>query len=151
MTKDEVSKSGGIGQARLAYTMIRVTDLDRSIAFYEGVLGMTLFRRQDFPDGKFTLAFLGYGSEAHSSTVELTYNWGDHSYEQGTGFGHIAIAVPDVYEAERHARARGATMTRPAGPMKAGTEIIAFLRDPDGYKIELVEDHASIVVVQKAS
>ena len=133
--------AGGIGSARLAYTMIRVSDLARSISFYRDVLGMTLFRKLDFPGGKFTLAFLGYGDASHGATVELTHNWGDHSYALGNGFGHIAIAVLDVRQAAKSAVLSGGKLIRPAGPMKGGTEIIAFLEDPDGYRIELVEDH----------
>ena len=133
--------ASGIGAARLAYTMIRVSDLARSVAFYTNILGMKLFRQEDFPEGEFTLAFLGYGGQAQGATVELTYNWGLQHYDLGNGFGHIAIAVPDVHRAAEQALAAGGALIRPAGPMRGGTEIIAFLRDPDGYKIELVQDH----------
>ena len=125
---------------RILHTMLRVGDLDRSIAFYTEILGMKLLRRKDYPDGKFTLAFVGYGDEASQAVLELTYNWGVDSYELGTAFGHIAIAVDDVYEATRIAREKGVKILRDAGPMNAGSTIIAFLEDPDGYPIELLND-----------
>jgi len=123
---------------RLLHTMIRVGDLDRSIAFYTDVLGMKLLRRQDYPEGKFTLAFVGYGDEASNTAIELTYNWGVAGYELGNGFGHIALEVDDVYRAADEIRQRGGTILREAGPMNAGTTIIAFVADPDGYPIELI-------------
>jgi len=123
---------------RLLHTMLRVVDLDRSIAFYTEVLGMTLLRRKDYPDGQFTLAFVGYGDEAHNSVLELTQNWGVSSYELGTGYGHIALEVEDVYKACEDIRSRGGKITREPGPMKHGTSILAFVEDPDGYKIELL-------------
>ena len=123
---------------RLLHTMIRVGDLDRSIAFYTDVLGMRLLRRKDYPEGKFTLAFVGYGDEASNSVIELTYNWGVSQYEIGTGFGHIALEVDDVYRAADEIRQRGGKILREAGPMNAGTTIIAFVADPDGYRIELI-------------
>ncbi|MCC7516221.1 MAG: lactoylglutathione lyase [Pseudomonadales bacterium] len=123
---------------RLLHTMLRVTDLARSIAFYTEVLGMTLLRQKDYPDGQFTLAFLGYGAEADNTVIELTYNWGVHQYEQGNAYGHIAIEVDDVYAATEAMRAKGATILREPGPMKAGTTVLAFLEDPDGYRIELL-------------
>jgi lactoylglutathione lyase len=123
---------------RLLHTMIRVGDLDRSVAFYTDVLGMRLLRRQDYPDGKFTLAFVGYGDEASSSVIELTYNWGVDRYDIGTGFGHIALEVDDVYQAADEIKGRGGRILREAGPMNAGTTIIAFVADPDGYPIELI-------------
>lgn len=123
---------------RLLHTMLRVTDLARSIAFYTDVLGMTLLRQKDYPDGQFTLAFLGYGAEADNTVIELTYNWGVHQYEQGNAYGHIAIEVDDVYAATEAMRAKGATILREPGPMKAGTTVLAFLEDPDGYRIELL-------------
>ena len=123
---------------RLLHTMIRVGDLDRSIAFYTDVLGMKLLRRKDYPDGKFTLAFVGYGDEAANSVIELTYNWGVDRYELGTGFGHIALEVDDVYAAAEEIRQRGGRILREAGPMNAGTTLIAFVADPDGYPIELI-------------
>lgn len=118
--------------------MLRVTDLEKSISFYTEVLGMTLLRRNDYPGGKFTLAFLGYGEEASHTVLELTHNWEVDSYELGTAYGHIAIEVPDVYEACNTLAARGGNIVRPAGPMKSGSTILAFVEDPDGYKIELL-------------
>lgn len=126
---------------RLLHTMLRVADLPRSIAFYTDVLGMTLLRQQDYPDGQFTLAFLGYGDEASNTVIELTYNWGVHSYEMGTAYGHIAIAVDDVQATVDTMRAKGAKILREPGPMKAGTTVLAFLEDPDGYRIELLAKH----------
>ena len=123
---------------RILHTMLRVGDLDRSIAFYIQVLGMQLLRRQDYPAGEFTLAFVGYGNEAENSVLELTYNWGVSHYDLGKGFGHIALEVPDVYAACEKMRAAGGKIIREAGPMNAGTTIIAFLEDPDGYQIELI-------------
>ena len=123
---------------RILHTMLRVGDLDRSIAFYTQVLGMQLLRRQDYPAGEFTLAFVGYGNEADNSVLELTYNWGISQYDLGKGFGHIALEVPDVYAACEKMRAAGGKIIREAGPMNAGTTIIAFLEDPDGYQIELI-------------
>jgi lactoylglutathione lyase len=119
--------------------MLRVGDLDRSIAFYTEVLGMRLLRRQDYPEGKFTLAFVGFEDEAHGAVIELTHNWGVTSYDQGTAFGHIALAVPDAYRACEEIRARGGKVVREAGPMKHGSTVIAFVEDPDGYKIELIQ------------
>ena len=123
---------------RLLHTMLRVGDLDRSIAFYTQVLGMTLLRRKDYPDGQFTLAFVGYGDEAHNSVIELTYNWGVDRYELGNAYGHIALEVVDVYKACQDIRARGGKITREPGPMLHGSSILAFVEDPDGYKIELL-------------
>ena len=125
---------------RILHTMLRVGDLQRSIDFYTQVLGMKLLRQKDYPKGKFTLAFLGYGDESKDTVLELTYNWGVHEYELGTGFGHIAIAVDDVYAAVKAARLKGAKILREAGPMNAGTTLIAFIEDPDGYPIELLND-----------
>jgi lactoylglutathione lyase len=118
--------------------MLRVGDLERSIAFYTNVLGMQLLRRKDYPAGEFTLAFIGYGEETDQTVLELTYNWGVDKYELGTAFGHIALEVPDVYAACEKMRAAGGKIIREAGPMNAGTTIIAFLEDPDGYQIELI-------------
>jgi len=118
--------------------MLRVGDLDRSIEFYRNVLGMKLLRRKDYPDGKFTLAFVGYGDESANTVIELTYNWDTDSYDLGEGYGHIAIEVDNVYEAVDELRNRGGKVIREAGPMNAGTTIIAFIEDPDGYPIELI-------------
>lgn len=123
---------------RLLHTMLRVGDLDASIDFYTGVLGMSLLRRKDYPDGKFTLAFVGYGDEADNTVIELTHNWDTGSYNLGAGYGHIAIEVDDVYEAVDELRNRGGKVIREAGPMNAGTTVIAFIEDPDGYAVELI-------------
>jgi len=123
---------------RLLHTMIRVGDLDASIAFYSDVLDMKLLRRKDFPDGKFTLAFLGYGEESDTCVLELTHNWDTPEYELGNGFGHIAIEVDDVYAACETIRAQGGNVVREPGPMKHGTTVLAFVEDPDGYMIELL-------------
>ena len=123
---------------RILHTMLRTGDLQRAIDFYTEVLGMRLLRQKDYPDGKFTLAFLGYGEESDNTVIELTYNWGVSSYELGEGYGHIAIEVDDVYKATDDIRARGGKILRDAGPMNAGTTIIAFVEDPDGYPIELI-------------
>lgn len=123
---------------RILHTMLRVGDLDRSLDFYTRVLGMTLLRRQDYPDGKFTLAFVGYGEESETAVLELTYNWGVDQYELGTAYGHIALAVADVYAAVEKIRAAGGKVTREPGPMKHGSAILAFVEDPDGYRIELL-------------
>ena len=124
---------------RLLHTMIRVGDLDRSIAFYTGILGMKVLRRKDYPDGKFTLAFVGYGDEADHTVIELTHNWETKSYEVGNGFGHLAVSVRDAYKACEMVKAKGGKVTREAGPMKHGTTVIAFVEDPDGYKIEFIQ------------
>jgi lactoylglutathione lyase len=124
---------------RLLHTMIRVGDLQRSIDFYTGVLGMKLLRKKDYPDGRFTLAFVGYGDESEHAVIELTHNWDTKSYEIGNGFGHIAVSVPDAYKACADVTAKGGKVTRPAGPMKHGGSVIAFVEDPDGYKIEFIE------------
>ena len=123
---------------RLLHTMLRVGNLQRSIDFYTQILGMTLLRQKDYPDGKFTLAFVGYGDEKDHSVIELTHNWNTEHYDQGTGFGHLAIEVDDVYRATAEIRARGGEIIRDAGPMNAGNTIIAFVKDPDGYEIELI-------------
>jgi len=124
---------------RLLHTMIRVGDLDRSIRFYTEVLGMKVLRRRDYPDGRFTLAFVGYGDEADQTVIELTHNWDTKSYDIGNGFGHLAVSVPDAAQACEEVAAKGGKVTRPAGPMKHGTTVIAFVEDPDGYKIEFIE------------
>ena len=123
---------------RLLHTMIRSGDLDRSIDFYTNVLGMKLLRRKDYPEGNFTLAFVGYGDESEHSVIELTYNWDVAQYDLGSGFGHIAIEVDNVYAATAEISKRGGKILREAGPMNAGTTIIAFVCDPDGYQIELI-------------
>jgi lactoylglutathione lyase len=123
---------------RILHTMLRTGDLERSVRFYTEVLGMRLLRQKDYPDGKFTLAFLGYGDESDNTVIELTYNWGVDSYDLGSGYGHIAIEVDDVYKAAEDIRARDGKILRDAGPMNAGTTIIAFVEDPDGYPIELI-------------
>lgn len=127
---------------RLLHTMLRVGNLERSIQFYTEVLGMKLLRQKDYPQGEFTLAFLGYGNEDENTVLELTYNWGVEQYELGTAYGHIAIEVPDVYAAAQAVKQAGGKIIREAGPMNAGTTIIAFAEDPDGYQIEFIgEDH----------
>lgn len=123
---------------RLLHTMIRVGDLQKSIDFYTRVLGMKLLRQKDYPDGKFTLAFVGYGEEDSNTVIELTHNWDTDSYDLGSGFGHLAIEVDDVYKAAEEIRSGGGRIIREPGPMNAGTTIIAFVEDPDGYQIELL-------------
>jgi lactoylglutathione lyase len=118
-----------------------VEDLDKSIAFYVDMLGMKVLRRRDVPEGKYTLAFVGYGDEASSAVIELTHNWGHPGYDLGNGFGHLAVAVPDAYAACDRMRAGGVKITREPGPVKFGTTVIAFVEDPDGYLIELMETH----------
>lgn len=123
---------------RMLHTMLRVGDLERSLGFYTQVLGMKLLRRKDYPDGRFTVAFVGYGDEADTAVIELTHNWDTRSYDLGNGFGHVAIAVDDVYAACERIRAKGGKITREPGPMKHGSTVLAFIEDPDGYKIELL-------------
>ncbi|MEJ2576711.1 MAG: lactoylglutathione lyase [Gammaproteobacteria bacterium] len=123
---------------RILHTMLRVGDLDRSLEFYTAVLGMKLLRQKDYPDGKFTLAFVGYGDESDNAVIELTHNWDTERYDLGDGYGHIALEVDDVYQATDEIRRRGGKIIRDAGPMNAGTTIIAFVEDPDGYPIELI-------------
>jgi lactoylglutathione lyase len=124
---------------RILHTMLRVGDLERSIQFYRDVLGMKLFSRRDYPAGKFTLAFVGYGENPDHAEIELTHNWDVTGYELGTAYGHVAIGVDDIYKVCDGIRAAGGKITREPGPMKAGTTVIAFVEDPDGYKIELIE------------
>lgn len=124
---------------RILHTMLRVGDLERSLKFYTEVLGMRMLRRQDYPDGKFTLAFVGYGAESEAAVLELTHNWDTSSYELGNGYGHVAIEVDDAYAACDEIKRRGGVVTREAGPMKHGRTVIAFVQDPDGYKIELIQ------------
>ena len=128
---------------RILHTMLRTGDLERSISFYTETLGMRLLRRKDYPDGKFTLAFLGYGEETDNTVIELTYNWGVDHYDIGNAYGHIAIEVDDIYQAVDAIKARGGKILRDVGPMNAGTTIIAFIEDPDGYPVELIgrKDH----------
>jgi len=124
---------------RMLHTMLRVGDLDRAVKFYTVVLGMKLLRTSDRPDQKYTLAFVGYDDEEKTAVLELTYNYGVDRYEMGTAYGHVAIAVPDAYKACDEVTKRGGTVTRAAGPVKGGTTVIAFVQDPDGYKIELIQ------------
>jgi len=127
---------------RLLHTMLRVGNLEESLNFYCDVLGMKLLRQKDYPEGKFTLAFVGYGSEAEQAVIELTYNWGVDHYEIGTGYGHIALGVDDIYETCQEIKTRGGKVTREPGPMKHGSSVIAFVEDPNGYKIELIQPKA---------
>ncbi len=124
---------------RLLHTMLRVGDLDRSLQFYCDVLGMTLLRRKDYPGGKFTLAFVGYGDESDHTVIELTHNWGVESYDLGEGYGHIALGVDDIYQTCEAIKAKGGQVVREPGPMKHGSTVIAFVTDPDGYKVELIQ------------
>ena len=124
---------------RVLHTMIRVGNLDKSIQFYTEALGMSLLRKTDYPGGEFTLAFLGYGPEDETATIELTYNWGDSPYDLGSGFGHIAIGTEDIEGACSRVSKFGGQVTREPGPMKHGTTVIAFVKDPDGYAIEFIQ------------
>ncbi len=128
------------GRYRLAHTMLRVKDLDRSLDFYTRILGMKVLRQKEYPDGKFTNTFVGYGPEETHPAIELTYNWDqEEAYDLGNGWGHVALEVPDVYATCEKLAEAGAKITRPPGPMKHGTRVIAFVEDPDGYKVELLE------------
>jgi len=124
---------------RILHTMLRVGDLKRSIDFYTNVLGMQVLRQQDYPDGRFTLAFVGYGTEDKEAVLELTHNWDTSKYDLGSGYGHVALEVDDAYKACDEVKKRGGRVTREAGPMKHGTTVIAFVEDPDGYKIEFIQ------------
>jgi lactoylglutathione lyase len=124
---------------RMLHTMLRVGNLEQSLKFYTEVLGMTLLRKRDYEEGRFTLAFVGYGDEENNTVLELTHNWDTASYELGNAYGHIAIAVDDAYQACEEIKARGGKVVREAGPMKGGVTVIAFVEDPDGYKIELIQ------------
>ena len=123
---------------RMLHTMLRVGNLMRSLEFYTQVMGMKLLRQKDYPDGRFTLAFVGYGDESENTVLELTYNWDTAGYDLGDAYGHIAIEVDDVYRACEKIRSRGGKIVRDAGPMNAGATILAFVEDPDGYNIELL-------------
>jgi lactoylglutathione lyase len=125
---------------RILHTMLRVGDLDRSIRFYTDVLGMKELSRKDYPEGKFTLAFLGFAKNPEQAEIELTHNWGVERYDIGTAYGHIAVGVDDIYKVCDRIRAAGGKITREPGPMKHGTTVIAFVEDPDGYKVELIEE-----------
>jgi lactoylglutathione lyase len=127
---------------RLLHTMLRVGNLEESLKFYSDVLGMKLLRRKDYPDGKFTLAFVGYGDESDHTVLELTYNWGVEKYDLGNAYGHIAIGVDDIYRTCEEIKKRGGKVVREPGPMKHGTTVIAFVEDPDGYKVELIQAKA---------
>ena len=127
---------------RILHTMLRVGNLDRSLAFYTEVLGMHLLRRQDYPEGRFTLAFVGYGDESETAVLELTHNWDTDKYELGNAFGHVALGTPDIYATCEAIRAAGGKIVREPGPMKHGTTVIAFVEDPNGYKIELIQTAA---------
>ncbi len=128
---------------RILHTMLRVGNLEKSITFYTDVLGMRLLRRKDYPEGKFTLAFVGYQDESNGAVLELTHNWDTDKYDLGSGYGHIAIEVDNVYQACEEVKKRGGKVTREAGPMKHGATVIAFVEDPDGYKIELIQKKTS--------
>ena len=128
---------------RMLHTMLRVGDMQRSIKFYTEVMGMKLLRTTDRPDQKYTLAFVGYDTEDKQAVIELTYNYGTDKYELGTAFGHTAFAVDDVYKTCEQVKAKGGTVSREAGPVKGGNTVIAFVQDPDGYKIELIQSHDS--------
>ena len=124
---------------RMLHTMLRVGNLEKSLAFYCDILGMKLLRQKDYPGGEFTLAFVGYGDEKDNTVIELTYNWGVDKYELGSGYGHIALGVDDIYSTCDRIKAQGGKVSREPGPMKHGTTVIAFVEDPDGYKIELIQ------------
>ena len=124
---------------RLLHTMLRVGNLDKSLDFYTRILGMSLLRKNDYPEGNFTLAFVGYGAESEQAVIELTYNWGVDKYDLGNAYGHIALEVEDAYAACNKIREAGGNVVREAGPMKHGNTVIAFVEDPDGYKIELIQ------------
>lgn len=124
---------------RILHTMLRVGNLERSLDFYTNVLGMKLLRKKDYPEGRFTLAFVGYGEESETAVIELTHNWDTEQYDLGNGYGHIALEVDDVYAACDRIKAQGGVITREPGPMKHGSSILAFVQDPDGYKIELLD------------
>lgn len=128
---------------RMLHTMLRVGNLEQSLKFYTEVLGMKLLRKRDYEEGRFTLAFGGYGDEENNTVLELTHNWDTSSYDLGNGYGHIAIGVEDAYKACEEIKARGGKVVREAGPMKGGVTVIAFVEDPDGYKVELIQQDAN--------
>ena len=134
-----VDITGGIISMRMLHTMLRVGDLERSIRFYTEVLGMQLLRRKDYPSGRFTLAFVGYGDERDNTVLELTHNWDTEDYALGDGYGHIALGLDDIYSACNAIAEKGGRVVREPGPMKHGTTVIAFVDDPDGYKVELIQ------------
>lgn len=139
-TADKPITSTQPGSFRMLHTMLRVLDLEKSLDFYVNKMGMKLLRRQDYPGGEFTLAFVGYGDEKDQAVIELTHNWGQKEpYTIGSGYGHIAIGVPDIYGLCETLQAAGVKIPRPPGPMKHGGSVIAFVEDPDGYKVELIE------------
>jgi len=137
-TQQSATKNAN-GKFRMLHTMLRVGNLDTSLKFYRDKLGMKVLRQQEYPDGRFTLAFVGYGDEDSHTVLELTYNWDQDKYDLGTAYGHVAIGVPDIYRTCDELKADGVRVTRPPGPMKHGTTVIAFIEDPDGYKVELIE------------
>ena len=136
---------------KLLHTMLRVRNLEESLKFYTEVLGMKLLRQKDYPDGKFTLAFVGYGDESDTTVLELTYNWGVTEYNLGDAYGHIAIGVDDIYGTCEEIKARGGKVSREPGPMKHGSTVIAFVQDPDGYKVELIQQANQGSNAQKVS
>lgn len=137
---NEAKQGRALAPTRLLHVMIRVKDLDRSIAFYTGLLGMEVLRKTDYPGGRFTNVFVGYGDEAKETVIELTHNWDqEEDYVHGAAFGHLAVATPDIYGTCSALEKEGVSIPRPPGPMKHGTSVIAFIEDPDGYKIELVQ------------
>lgn len=136
----DMATSAGKTKFRMLHTMLRVRDLEKSLAFFCDGLGMKVLRKQDYPEGKFTLAFVGYGGEDDHTVLELTYNWDQEKpYDIGNAYGHVAIGVPDIYKTCEELEKKGVKIVRPPGPMKHGTTVIAFLEDPDGYKVELIE------------
>lgn len=137
-TQQSATKNAN-GKFRMLHTMLRVGNLDTSLKFYRDKLGMKVLRQQEYPDGRFTLAFVGYGDEDLHTVLELTYNWDQDKYDIGTAYGHVAIGVPNIYRTCDELKADGVKVTRPPGPMKHGTTVIAFIEDPDGYKVELIE------------
>ncbi len=146
-----VERTAGTSNMRMLHTMLRVGDLERSIRFYTEVLGMQLLRRKDYPSGRFTLAFVGFGDERENTVLELTHNWDTHQYTLGDGYGHIALGLDDIHAACAAIAAKGGRVVREPGPMKHGNTVIAFVEDPDGYKVELIQRSFSSDTVQQAS